>query len=67
MAGPLTVLPARAVDWAGVVHARAGDDARIACLVPSLTELLFALGLGERVVARTGFCVHPRDGVRTVP
>ena len=56
-----------AVDWAGVTHARAGADARIACLVPSLTELLFALGLGERVVARTGFCIHPRDAVRRVP
>jgi ABC-type Fe3+-hydroxamate transport system substrate-binding protein len=55
-----------AVDWAGVAHARAGGDARIACLVPSLTELLFALGLGDRVVARTGFCVHPRDAVRAV-
>ena len=54
-------------DWAGVAHARAGDEARIACLVPSLTELLFALGLGDRVVARTGFCVHPRDAVRAVP
>jgi ABC-type hemin transport system substrate-binding protein len=39
---------------------------RIASLVPSLTELVFALGLGERLVARTGFCVHPRDGVRAV-
>jgi len=35
--------------------------------VPSLTELLFALGLGGQVVARTGFCVHPRDAVRRVP
>lgn len=35
--------------------------------MPSLTELLFALGLGDRVVARTGFCVHPRDAVRRVP
>lgn len=40
---------------------------RIASLVPSLTELLFALGLGPRVVARTGFCVHPADGVAAVP
>lgn len=40
---------------------------RIASLVPSLTELLFALELGDRVVARTGFCIHPRDGVRRVP
>lgn len=34
---------------------------RIASLVPSLTELLFALGLGPRVVARTGFCIHPAE------
>jgi len=34
--------------------------------VPSLTELLFALGLGDRVVARTGFCIHPREA-RAVP
>ena len=53
-------------DWAGVVHDRAPPDARIACLVPSVTELLFALGLGAAVVARTGFCVHPRDAVRRV-
>jgi ABC-type Fe3+-hydroxamate transport system substrate-binding protein len=39
---------------------------RIASLVPSLTELLFALGLGPQVVARTGFCIHPRDA-RRVP
>jgi len=39
---------------------------RIASLVPSLTELLFALGLGPQVVARTGFCIHPRVA-RAVP
>ncbi|MFO1302388.1 MAG: helical backbone metal receptor [Burkholderiales bacterium] len=39
---------------------------RIASLVPSLTELLFALGLGPHVVARTGFCIHPREA-RRVP
>jgi ABC-type Fe3+-hydroxamate transport system substrate-binding protein len=40
---------------------------RIASLVPSLTELLFELGLGPWLVARTGFCIHPRDGVAAVP
>jgi ABC-type Fe3+-hydroxamate transport system substrate-binding protein len=40
---------------------------RIASLVPSLTELLFALGLGPWVVARTGYCTHPADGVAAVP
>jgi ABC-type Fe3+-hydroxamate transport system substrate-binding protein len=39
---------------------------RIASLVPSLTELVFALGLGVRLVARTGFCIHPADGVAAV-
>ncbi len=32
---------------------------RIISLVPSLTELLFHLGLEERVVGITKFCVHP--------
>jgi ABC-type Fe3+-hydroxamate transport system substrate-binding protein len=56
-----------AADWAGTVHSRAGAAPRIACLVPSLTELLFALDLDERVVARTGFCIHPRQRVKAVP
>jgi ABC-type Fe3+-hydroxamate transport system substrate-binding protein len=32
---------------------------RIISLVPSQTELLFDLGLGEAVVGVTKFCVHP--------
>lgn len=32
---------------------------RIVSLVPSQTELLYALGVGERVVGVTKFCVHP--------
>jgi ABC-type Fe3+-hydroxamate transport system substrate-binding protein len=54
------------VDWAGVAHATAAAPVRIASLVPSLTELLFALNLDDCVVARTGFCVHPREA-RRVP
>ncbi|MEX0960651.1 MAG: helical backbone metal receptor [Burkholderiales bacterium] len=54
-------------DAIGRVHVPAGDDARIVCLVPSITELLFALGLGDKVVGRTGFCVHPKPQVRKVP
>lgn len=54
-------------DALGVVHPVAGSDARIVSLVPSLTELLFALGLGPQVVGRTGFCIHPREEVRRVP
>ena len=54
------------VDAAGTVHAPAGRDARIACLVPSITELVAALGLGERLVARTQFCIHPAEQLRSV-
>ncbi|RZT00199.1 helical backbone metal receptor [Aquimarina brevivitae] len=34
---------------------------RIVCLVPSLTELLVDLGLSDRIVGVTKFCVHPKD------
>jgi ABC-type Fe3+-hydroxamate transport system substrate-binding protein len=62
----LTPFAAR-TDWAGVEHLPVRGTPRIACVVPSLTELLFALGLGPHVVARTGFCIHPRESVRAVP
>ena len=40
---------------------------RVVSLVPSLTELLFALDRGSCVVGRTGFCIHPSPAVRAVP
>jgi len=55
------------VDAIGTRHGEAGPDARIVCLVPSITELLFALGLGDRIVGRTGFCEHPKPAVKKVP
>jgi ABC-type Fe3+-hydroxamate transport system substrate-binding protein len=54
------------VDAAGQRHPPAGDGARIVSLVPSITELVCDLGLGERLVGRTGFCIHPRERVRRV-
>jgi ABC-type Fe3+-hydroxamate transport system substrate-binding protein len=35
------------------------EPRRIVSLVPSQTELLFDLGLGDRVVGITKFCIHP--------
>ena len=55
------------VDAAGTRHTVAGPDARIVCVVPSITELLFDLGLGAQVVGRTGFCFHPKPAVKQVP
>ena len=57
----------RFVDAAGTAHERTDASARIVSLVPSITELLFHLGLGDRVVGRTSFCVHPATDVSTVP
>lgn len=54
-------------DAAGTTHAPAGEDARIACFVPSITELIVDLGLADRLVARTQFCIHPADVVRGIP
>lgn len=40
---------------------------RIVSLVPSLTELLFDLGLGSNLVGRTRFCIHPKEEIVRVP
>lgn len=37
------------------------DPLRIVSLVPSQTELLFALGLDKQVVGITKFCIHPKQ------
>jgi ABC-type Fe3+-hydroxamate transport system substrate-binding protein len=47
--------------------AAASAPPRIASLVPSVTELVCALGLGTRLVARTGFCIHPAAELSAVP
>jgi ABC-type Fe3+-hydroxamate transport system substrate-binding protein len=40
---------------------------RIVSLVPSLTEALFAFGVGERVVGRTRYCTQPPQKVGKIP
>lgn len=39
---------------------------RVVSLVPSLTESLFDLDLGDRLVAVTEYCVHPADKVNSL-
>lgn len=53
-------------DAVGQSHGPAEGAVRIASLVPSITELLFDLGLADQIVARTGFCIHPEPAVRAV-
>ena len=43
------------------------DPRRIVSLVPSHTESLHDLGLADRVVGRTRFCIHPSPWVDSIP
>ncbi len=54
-------------DALGALHPPARGAVRIVSLVPSITELVCALGLTDRLVGRTGFCVHPRATLKRIP
>ncbi len=56
-------------DAIGVMHqpVTAGQECRIVSLVPSVTELICALGLAPSLVGRTGFCIHPEGLLKTIP
>lgn len=43
------------------IGAAAAPPQRIVSTAPSITEMLFALGLGDRVVGVTTFCRHPPE------
>lgn len=58
--------PFELFDAAGTQH-HPVLTARIASLVPSITELLFDLGLGPQLVARTHYCIHPAGRVEAIP
>jgi iron complex transport system substrate-binding protein len=44
--------------------ARAAEPARIVSTSPSITEILFALGLGDRVVGVSTYCRYPEAALR---
>lgn len=46
--------------WAAPAHGEGGCD-RIVSLAPSVTEVLFDLGLGGNVIGRTRFCRYPAE------
>lgn len=54
-------------DYAGTRHEPAAEGARILSLVPSITELLFDLGLAGNLVGRTHYCVHPKPEIDDIP
>lgn len=53
------------IDQMGRLVVLPNSPQRIVSLVPSQTELLFDLGLGDRVVGITKFCIHPVEWFKT--
>lgn len=49
---------------AAAAIAAAAAPARIISTAPSITEVLYALGLGSRVVGVTEYCRYPADAIR---
>lgn len=43
------------------------NETRIVSLVPSITESLFDIDLGDRVIGVTDYCVRPADKVAQIP
>lgn len=56
-----SVSPGAIVDDLGRAVSLEGMPRRIISLVPSNTEILFALGLGDKVVGVTEFCNYPAE------
>jgi iron complex transport system substrate-binding protein len=55
------VMALAAVACGGGAPPALADPQRLVSLAPSVTELVFALGLGERVVGVTRYCDHPPE------
>ncbi|HET8576590.1 MAG TPA: cobalamin-binding protein [Methylomirabilota bacterium] len=51
------------IDASGARISLPAPPRRIVSLIPSITEILFALGLGESVAGCTIYCTQPPDGV----
>jgi ABC-type Fe3+-hydroxamate transport system substrate-binding protein len=58
-------MAAPVVDATGVALSLPAPPRRIVSLIPSITEILFALGVGEAVAGCTIYCTEPAEGVAT--
>ena len=66
MAAPIDIAPVTITDDLGFRLELKAPPRRIISLVPSWTETLFAMGMGNEVVGVTKFCVEPADGVASI-
>lgn len=56
---PESIFPLQITDQLGRTVTIEAEPQRIISLAPSNTEILFAIGLGDRVVGRTDYCNYP--------
>jgi iron complex transport system substrate-binding protein len=49
------------IDWRGELITLDKEPQRIVSLSPNVTETLFALGLGDKIVGRTDYCDYPSE------
>ena len=66
MPGPGGAAPVSARDMRGRTISLPAPPRRIVSLAPAVTEILFAIGSGSRVVGVTSYCDYPREA-RTRP
>src|SRR5215469_18768109 len=52
-------------DATGAIVSLAAPPRRIVSLIPSITEILFAVGAGDAVAGCTVYCTQPPEGVAT--
>lgn len=64
--GPAMLRGEQMADDLGMIVELASPPLRLVSLAPSNTEILFALGLGDRVVGVTRFCNYP-EAAKTLP
>ena len=58
---------AKATDASGVSVRVPREPRAVVSLVPSVTETLCALGLGDRLVGVTDWCIHPANALARLP
>lgn len=63
----LTNYPITVTDQLGFTVTLHQAPKSIISLVPSITITLFDLGLGNSIIGRTKFCIHPQPSVQSIP
>jgi iron complex transport system substrate-binding protein len=61
---PVQDKPAALYDDLGHLFSLGASPRRIVSMAPNITEILFALGLGDRVVGVTRYCDYPPEAAR---